>query len=349
MAAKQGGFVHPWFSGSRVEYLLVYRQHRRGKEDRWSLCSGRLAPIELVDDLGIAERYGAGYYQVTARGAGGRILGAPYRVGIPDEEGKVPVPSDDDAASMAASGGGADSLAPLLMDWLKVQQAQFRGELERVRADNAANMEVFAKINTATIESLTATRAGGGSDALEARFDSLAKSLEKVRDENSNLRVELVKAQSKRPKDGDDGEMVGAVLREAGPKLLEFFMDRRASPVRARTVVERVRASGAPRGGAPSSGAPRGGAASSDAPSSDAPSSDEDAGEVVVIEAREELSAEEITRRVRVLGWELPALEEVRKSVAEGSLSIKEVEWFRVLRDAGLLPSDYRAALVSAI
>lgn len=306
------------------------------------LCSGRLDPSEVTDDLGISQRFGAGYYRVQARGLAGRILGAPYHVGIPDEEGKVPVTSgDDEAPAVAASDGGGGALMPLMMEWMKLQQKQFSDEISRAREDARDNLAAFANINEQTIKTLSLVNAPAPSHGADTRFEALSSRLDKLVEENTALRIELVKASVRRDKgSGEDDfwrEAVGAAL----PKILDVMSQPRARRVSDQVQQQQQRArarTAVPRESRYDS--------RSDQPAEE-PAGDAVAGEV--IDAPEELSDAEKARRVAVLGFDLPPVEEVRAAVAAGPLSPKHIELFTVLRDAGLLSKPYRDALVSAL
>lgn len=306
------------------------------------LCSGRLDPSEVTDDLGISQRFGAGYYRVQARGLGGRILGAPYHVGIPDEEGKVPVTSgDDDAPAVAAGDGGGSALVPVMLEWMKLQQAQFSAEISRAREDARDNLAAFASINEQTIKTLSMVNAPPSSPVVDTRFEALSSRLDKLTEENTALRIELVKASVRKDKGSSDDEFwrdtAGAVI----PKLLEVMSQPRRHRVVEQVQQQQQRArarTAAPRESRYDSRAEQ---------PAEEPAGDAVAGEVV--DAPEELSDEEKARRVAVLGFTLPPIEEVRQAVGAGPLSPKHAELFRVLRDAGLLSQPYRDALVSAL
>jgi len=302
------------------------------------LCSGRLDPSEVTDDLGISQRFGAGYYRVQARGLGGRILGAPYHVGIPDEEGKVPVPSGEDDAPAVAAGDGGVSLVPHLMEWMKLQQAQFSAEIARAREDARDNLAAFANINEQTIKTLSLVNAPPSAPVVDTRFEALSSRLDKLVEENTALRIELVKASVRKDKGSSDDEFwrdtAGAVI----PKLLEVM----SAPRRHRVVEQVAQQQQRARARTAATRESRGESREAVADEGDAVS-----GEVV--SAPEELSDDEKARRVAVLGFELPPVEEVRAAVAAGPLSPKHRELFTVLRDAGLLSQPYRDALVSAL
>lgn len=132
-------------------------------------------------------------------------------------------------------------------------------------------------------------------------------------------------------------EAVGAAL----PKILDVMSQPRARRVSDQVQQQQQRArarTAVPRESRYDS--------RSDQPAEE-PAGDAVAGEV--IDAPEELSDAEKARRVAVLGFDLPPVEEVRAAVAAGPLSPKHIELFTVLRDAGLLSKPYRDALVSAL
>ena len=341
MASSKGG-AHPWFTGERVEYLLVHRQVRRGKEDRWSLVSGKVVPSDLVDDVGIAERWGAGYYRVQARGAGGRIIGAAYHVGIPNTEGVVPVLSDDGGAEglQASSASGDANVNQLLLDFMKLQQAQFSAEIRRVQEANEANLEAFAKINQATIESLGGVRERTQDDS---RINTILEKLDKVSEANTRLQIEAAELRAKR-RAGDD-DVWPDILKAVVPKVMELASRPRAAP-RGAQVVEQVRQVQR-RGAARPVEAPPVEAPPEAPPVEAPPEAPPVEGEVV--EAPPALTDAERVERLKVLGWELPPLERVVEYVEARAISPEQLKWFRVLRDADLLPSAYRRALVSAL
>lgn len=324
---------HPWFPGARgLVYLLIYQSKRTKKgEERWVLRSSRVVPTEILDEVALKERYGAGYFKVEGRQDGSKIAGNPKYVSIPDDaDGAIPIPSIDDGTGSddEVVGSGVEKM---IFEFMKFQ-------LKRADDEHARNLKAQSDLFDGVVKALTATRNAGGSDesyfAKEVR--SLRESYEKLREDNTKLLITKVKLEH----DAEDDGIGKIVAKESVPRILNILE-------RGLERAER-KPSSAPAGRAPTAGIPAEvkAATAHKVPEKAAPATDGEAlkGEVV------DLPDQEITASLSALGWTLPPIEEVReaaKGVAEGkdTFNAKQLELFRRLARHNLLPRAHREVM----
>ena len=315
------------------QYLLVYQQVRRGRDERWMLRSGRVVPLELTDDVEVFAKFGSGYYRVDGRLDGGKLCGASHYLAVPDDKGKVEIPSVGDAdASDAPSGGNGD-----MVMFLKMLLDRSDREMERFRHINDANLAAFSAI-TERVLGAGGSKSAGDDSTLRFFTEKLGKVEERAQEmfkENVKLQIEAAKREGKK-----DDSFETEIAKMALPKFLEM-MDRPAS--RRASVADRVREQqrGATRAqtrrevvveAEPEPSEP----AAKSAPEAPAPAP-----------AASTLTAEELTARREALGWEIPPIDVVRERLSEGKgLGAVGQMRYRMLRDLGLLDADYLALVL---
>lgn len=320
---------HPWFPGAKgLVYLLIYQSKRTKKgEERWVLRSSRVIPTEVLDEVAMKERYGAGYFKVEGRQDGAKIAGSPKYVSVPDDaDGSIPIPSIDDGTGSDDEVGGS-SAEKMMFEFMKFQ-------LKRSDDEHARNLKAQSDLFDGVVKALTTTRnAGGGEESYFAKeVRSLRESYDRLREDNTKLLITKVKLEH----DAEDDGIGKIVAKESVPRILNILekglerAERKASAPERRSI----------SGGVPAEVK----AATRQAPAEKAAEEPAHKGEVV------DLPDQEIIESLSALGWNLPPIEEVReaaKGVAEGkdTFNAKQLALFRRLKRHNLLPRAHREVM----
>lgn len=326
------------------QYLSVYQECRKGRETAWVLRSLRVVPLELLDDVQLLERFGPGRWRVDGRQEGGRLCGASHFANFPDETQNVPCPSINGEEPTETKG---DSSA-VMVRFMEAMLARSREENDRIRADNQANLDAFAKITQTVLAARgdSAPRADNSHFFFE-KISSVEKRYDDLLRENMKLQVEHAKV-SARKESSFETEIVSAAL----PKLFDLLSAKREG---RGSVQDRMRAEALPR----SAGRAAAAAAPPAAPEAPAPSAAPPAASPVASNAGGDpasrgaapsLSEEERALRLGLLGWDLPPLEVIRARLESGEgLGVQGKARLAMLRDLGLLPAEYLEAVVSQL
>lgn len=226
---------HPLF-GPKVAKLYVYKWawHDPSKSERKVLVVGRLEPSTIKDEEDLRERWGPGRYRVEGRDANGRVIGNAWDVDLPDENGVVPVgrpnekpaPVDegDDTVSTlleVQARARADVLGPLEAQ-IKQMTAMHAQAMADARADRQADAKLFATLleSSLKVQAAQSGAGGGGAESMFQRY--LEKRLDRLEDENKELRSKASESTLKLAKvDGKRGD----VLVEAVAKGVDGFVD----------------------------------------------------------------------------------------------------------------------------
>jgi hypothetical protein len=337
---------HPWFPGPLPVYLSVYQECRKGRETVWVLRSLRVVPLELLDDVQLLERFGPGRWRVDGRQEGGRLCGASHFANFPDDSQNVPCPS---ISGEEPSESKSDQSA-IMFKFMESMMQRTREENDRIRADNQANLDAFAKIT----QTVLAARGEPAPREDNSRFffekiSSVEKRYDDLLKENIKLQVESAKVSAKK-----DSSFESEVVAAALPKLFDLLGSKRERSERA-SVQERMRVEALPRAAAraPVAAAPPAAAEAAPPPAAPpaAPPAPRDAGDnAAPPRTAAPLSEEERAMRLGLLGWELPPLEVIRERLDKGEgLGVQGRTRLAMLRDLGLLPPEYLETVVSYI
>lgn len=325
------------------QYLSVYQECRKGRETVWVLRSLRVVPLELLDDVQLLERFGPGRWRVDGRQEGGRLCGASHFANFPDDSQNVPCPSISGEEPTETK---SDQSA-IMLKFMESMMQRTREENDRIRADNQANLDAFAKITQTVLAARgePAPRADNSQfffdkiSSVEKRYDDLLR-------ENMKLQVEHAKVSAKK-ESSFESEVVSVAL----PKLFDLLSSRRDE--KRATVQERMRVEALPRAAAraPAAAAPPAAAeapAPPAAPPAASPAPRDAGGAAAPRAAAPSLSEEERAMRLGLLGWDLPPLEVIRARLESGEgLGVQGKARLAMLRDLGLLPAEYLEVIVS--